>query len=115
MWNLNKCFGMKDKVVVVTGAASVIGLGISRFFASAGVSVAMLDVDRERGLMASEGLGGDRDFFFCDVTDSPSCLGAIESVVSNFGKVNILLNCAWVARRDDVVGLKERTGTSRLT
>ncbi len=108
MLDLNECFGMRGKVAVVTGAASGIGLGISRFFALAGVSVAMLDIDRERGLRASGDLEGEREFFFCDVTDSSSCVGAVERVVSRFGRVDILVNCAGVARRNDVVGLSEK-------
>lgn len=108
MLDLNESFGMNGKVAVVTGAASGIGLGISRFFALAGVSVAMLDINEEGGGKAKEAVEGDREFFFCDVTDLASCSSAVSKVLSKFGKIDILVNCAGVARRNDVVGLEER-------
>ncbi|SMG25404.1 SDR family NAD(P)-dependent oxidoreductase [Dethiosulfovibrio salsuginis] len=108
MLDLNESFGMRGKVALITGAASGIGLGISRFFALAGVSVAMLDINEEGGGKAKGVVEGDREFFFCDVTDSSSCVTAVEGVLSRFGRIDILVNCAGVARRNDVVGLDER-------
>lgn len=108
MLDLNQAFGMNGKVAVITGAASGIGLGISRFFALAGVSVAMFDINEEGGAKAKDELEGDREFFFCDVTDSTSCASAVAKVLSRFGRIDMLVNCAGVARRNDVVGLEER-------
>lgn len=107
MIDLNESFGMKGKVAVITGAASGIGLGISQFFAKAGISVAMLDINEEKGIQASNDLEGDSNFFFCDVTSSDSCSEAVKKVLSKFGKIDILVNCAGVARRNNVVGLRE--------
>ena len=47
MLDLNKLCGMNGKTAIVTGAASGIGAGIARFFADAGVSVVIADINEE--------------------------------------------------------------------
>lgn len=107
MIDLNESFGMKGKVALVTGAASGIGLGISRFFANAGVSVAMFDINGDAGPARSAEIEGDSEFFLCDVTDSDSCSCGVDAALERFGHIDVLVNCAGVARRNDVVGLSE--------
>lgn len=110
MQDLNVLLGMKGKIAIVTGAASGIGFGISRFFSQTGISVAMLDINEEQGKLKEKELsdaGGSVRFFRCNVTDSSSCSEAVSNVVDHFGRIDILVNCAGVARRNDVVGLAE--------
>ncbi len=107
MIDLNELCGMRGKVAIVTGAASGIGFGISRFFAGAGVFVAMVDINAEAGPVRCGEIGEGAEFFLGDVTRAADCNGVAEAVIRRFGRIDILVNCAGVARRNDVVGLSE--------
>lgn len=98
---------IENQVVVVTGAASGIGLGCARFLAKGGANVALFDVNQEKGTNAAEEIGKNAFFVYCDVTSDRSCREAVEYVENNSGKINALVNCAGVIRRKTVVELTE--------
>jgi NAD(P)-dependent dehydrogenase (short-subunit alcohol dehydrogenase family) len=101
---------LNSKVAMVTGAASGIGRGISIRLAEMGASVALLDIDDIKGRASAaeiEGLGGGALFLNCDVRSGAECRRAVESVVAQRGKIDILCNCAGVAIRKDIVELTE--------
>ena len=52
-----KVFGLFDKVVVITGAASGIGQGVASFLHQAGATVVLADLDREKGEAAAREMG----------------------------------------------------------
>src|SRR3954470_10338832 len=61
---------LTDRVAVVTGAASGIGLGIAKAFADSGMRVMMTDVDEERLERQVAAIGTDRAAgMVCDVAD----------------------------------------------
>lgn len=80
---------MTDKVVVVTGANSGIGLALARSLRSTGFRVAALDLSGEK-------LGGIR-FFRCDVTDVGQVQAAVTAVLAEWGQIDILVNNACIA------------------
>jgi NAD(P)-dependent dehydrogenase (short-subunit alcohol dehydrogenase family) len=101
---------LEGKVAMVTGAASGIGRGISLRLAEMGAFVALLDTDdiKGRGCAAEiEGSGGEAAFLNVDVRSGAECRRAVESVVAQRGKIDILCNCAGVAIRKDIVELTE--------
>ena len=98
---------IENQVVVITGAASGIGLGCARFLAEGGANIALFDVDQGKGTKASEEIGKNAFFIYCDVTSDSSCREAVEYVENNYGKINALVNCAGVIRRKTVVELTE--------
>ncbi|NCB72725.1 MAG: SDR family oxidoreductase [Clostridia bacterium] len=110
MLDLNKLCNMKGKIAVVTGAASGIGAGISKFFADAGITVVMADINEElascvRSEIASA--GNSAVFIKCDVTKESDCKALADAVIEKFGKIDMLVNCAGVARRHTVETLSE--------
>lgn len=110
MLDLNKLCNMKGKTAVVTGAASGIGAGIAKFFADAGVNVVMADINEERAeCVRSEILsaGNNTVFIKCDVTKESDCKALADTVAEKFGRIDILVNCAGVARRRTVETLSE--------
>lgn len=103
-----KCtFGLDGKVVVVTGAASGIGLGCAEFLVSAGARVCIWDIDEAAGNAAAAKIGENAHFVRCDVSSNDSCKEAAKATAERFGSVWGLLNAAGVIRRSDAVELKE--------
>ncbi|MEH7122624.1 glucose 1-dehydrogenase [Bacillus sp. JJ1773] len=101
-----KLLGLKDKVVVITGAASGIGLATAELFAEAGAKVAIIDINEEKGT-AVAGSMNDRGwksvFFKCDVTSSAECESVAKQIEQEFGRIDVLFNNAGVIRRKTVV------------
>lgn len=92
----------KDKVIVITGASSGIGLATARLFAGMGakLSLAARSIDRLESL-ASE-LTDDRSRILCiktDVSVEEDCRRLIEETVRRFGKIDILINNAGISMR----------------
>jgi short-subunit dehydrogenase len=90
---------LKDKVVVVTGASSGIGLMVSQLLAEKGAKLALLSrsIDKLNAL-ASEMQKNNQDAapIRVDVTDRESVKNAIKQAVARFGRIDILINCAGV-------------------
>lgn len=79
-----------DKVVVITGGASGIGLASAKRLLIEGAKVALLDVN-DNVLEISKKLGGNVLGIKCDVSNENDVKTSIEMVVSVFGKVDCLL------------------------
>ncbi len=87
----------KDKVVVVTGAASGIGRATAQIFADEGARVVVADVDAARGEEAAAAIraqGGRADFMPIDMTDTASIDAFGAAVQAKFGAVDVLVNGA---------------------
>jgi NAD(P)-dependent dehydrogenase (short-subunit alcohol dehydrogenase family) len=85
------------KVAVVTGGAGGIGSATARALAREGARVAVLDIDAagaERVAAAIVATGGDAMAVGVDLSDEPSVVRAIRSVVDRFGRLDILHNNA---------------------
>lgn len=101
---------LDGKVAVLTGAASGIGLGTARRLAEAGATVALLDIDKQKGNEAEAALrqdGYNAKFYICDVRSASDCKGVVEEIVGDFKKIDILFNNAGVAIRKNAVDIEE--------
>jgi 3-hydroxybutyrate dehydrogenase len=88
---------LKDKIALVTGAASGIGLEIGRHFAKAGAAVVITDLNEAAAETAAESLreAGHRALALaCDVTNESQVQAAIERTAQEFGRLDILVNNA---------------------
>jgi len=90
-------------VAVVTGGASGLGLGAASRLVAGGASVAILDINEQRGLEAARSIGSSAIFVMCDVRDSTSVEHAVGTAVGDFGRIDILVNAAGVAPAQRVV------------
>ena len=105
MLDLNKLCAMDGKVAVITGAASGIGAGITRFFTDAGVTVVMADINEQLARGVEKEIldkGGKAEFIKCNVTREADCAALAAAVAEKYGRIDILVNCAGVARRHTV-------------
>lgn len=92
---------MSDKrVVIVTGGARGIGLGIGRCFAQQGASIVVADVNEEQAKAAAEQLheAGSPEAMgvACDVTQRDSVEAMVEQVMQRFGQIDVLVNNAGI-------------------
>jgi meso-butanediol dehydrogenase/(S,S)-butanediol dehydrogenase/diacetyl reductase len=86
-------WGMKDKVVVITGAANGIGRATAGVFAAEGAQVVMADVDlalAEKGAREIEVGGGKAFAVECDVSRSQSVKSMVDKVVEKFEHIDVL-------------------------
>lgn len=89
----------KDKVVVITGAASGIGAETARRFLNEGARVAALDLMQKAldDFTSSVDNGADRILTVtCDVSDSSSAAAAVDTVADEFGSIDVVVNNAGV-------------------
>jgi NAD(P)-dependent dehydrogenase (short-subunit alcohol dehydrogenase family) len=90
---------LQDRVAVITGAASGIGLATARRFAEEGAVVVAVDVNTEAIEPLAKELGGDA--ITCDVTDSAAVEALFQQVVDTRGSVDIAFNNAGIAPPED--------------
>ncbi len=88
---------VKDKVVLITGAAQGIGYEIGKQFAEAGAKVVLTDLNEENVVEAGEGLnrlGLTARGLRCDVTSEEELKFVIDATVAEFGRLDVLINNA---------------------
>ena len=86
---------VKDKVIVITGAASGLGLADSRVLAREGAHVVMTDIDPEAGQAHANEIGAH--FIAQDVSEEASWQNVMREVESHFGRLDGLVNNAGIA------------------
>ena len=96
---------LRDKVILVTGAASGMGRVATRMFAEQGAKVLAADVD-EAGLAETLAEAGDtlREAIVPvpgSVTDDGDVRRMVETAVARFGKLNVLYNNAGIMPNED--------------
>lgn len=84
---------LQNKVAIVTGAASGLGLATCRGLTAAGARVVGFDLDQTR---LDEALGADMKGIAVDVSDESSVKAGVDAVVAMHGRVHIAVNCAGV-------------------
>lgn len=94
-------FSVGEKRVIVTGAASGIGLAIAKLFASSGGRVALLDLNQAAVSAEATAISGQRFHatgHSCDVTQAGSVEMAVAAAAKELGgQADILVNCAGIA------------------
>jgi meso-butanediol dehydrogenase/(S,S)-butanediol dehydrogenase/diacetyl reductase len=91
------------RTIIVTGAASGIGLGVARRFSSEGANVVMCDVHERELKDAASSLPGDRTLALrCDVSDARAVDQLVAAAVERFGALHVMVNNAGVAPEGSV-------------
>ncbi|CAG9607351.1 3-oxoacyl-ACP reductase FabG [Pseudoneobacillus rhizosphaerae] len=92
---------LKDKVAIITGAASGIGFAAALSFARQGAKVAVVDFNEELGNVSVHNIkseGYDATFFQVNVADRKSVDEMVKAVLGKYGRIDILVNNAGITK-----------------
>ena len=100
--NLNKLFGLRDKIAIVTGASRGLGKGMAIGLAEAGAHVLAVSTNKENLKSTVDeitNIGGTVIAKTCDVSNKSDINKVIELAKTEFGRIDILVNNAGTIRR----------------
>ena len=100
---LDQLFGLKDRVAVVTGGASGIGLASAELLAAAGAAVAIVDRDAGAAEQALAKIGAKGVALGADVAKESEIDAAVAEITRSLGRIDILVNSAGTAIRRPAV------------
>ena len=95
---------LENKIAIVTGLTSGIGIGIAKLYAAEGAQVIVCGRRVEKGQGVVDSIteaGGKASFHAMDITDTASIEKLVEDTVQTYGRIDVLVNnAANVALKD---------------
>ncbi|XP_073157986.1 secoisolariciresinol dehydrogenase-like, partial [Henckelia pumila] len=85
---------LEGKVALITGGASGIGECTAKLFSKHGAKVIVADVQDELGTSVAKSI--DSKYVHCNVTNEEHLRTAVDTAISNYGKLDIMFNSAGV-------------------
>ncbi len=85
---------LQDKVALITGGCSGIGLGAVELFVAEGASVLVADLQDDKGAMLEQRFPDRVRYARCDVTQEADIAGATAAAGEAFGGLDVLFNNA---------------------
>lgn len=93
-------FDVENTIVLVSGGSRGIGLAIAQAFSQRGATVVITGRD-EASLI--DACGKNMTYRTCDIADETSIKTCVDSVVSEHGRIDTLVNCAGVNTRKPAI------------
>ncbi len=91
---------LKDKVALVTGAASGFGEGIAKLYAAEGARVMVADMNAEGAARVAGEIGGNAGSVGGDVSKGADVRAMVDTTVARFGRLDIVVNNAGTTHRN---------------
>ncbi|MDL2291737.1 SDR family oxidoreductase [Bacteroides sp. OttesenSCG-928-F21] len=94
---MTNLFCIKDKVILITGGAGILGRTIGEYLAGQGGKIVILDRDENAGTALVEDIkknGGEAAFFITDVLNQEVLEKNREDILAKYGRIDVLLNAA---------------------
>jgi 3-oxoacyl-[acyl-carrier protein] reductase len=102
---------LKNKVTIVTGAASGFGEGIARLYASEGAKVVVADINGKGAKKVAKDIGPNAIAVACDVTQRADINKLVKSTCKAFGgRIDVVVNNAgWTHKNGPLLDVDEAT------
>lgn len=103
---------LKDRTVLITGAASPRGLGLAcaRLFAEHGAKVQISDLTAEAAAAAAASLpGSGHHGARCDVTRRADCEAIVAQALAAWGRIDVLVNIAGITSPQRLMEVDDAT------
>ena len=91
-----------DQVAVITGGADGLGFALAKRLVSEGAFVALVDFSEEKLQRAKTVLGANASTFNVDVTDPVAAQRAMNDLITQKGRVDVLVNCAGITGKTGI-------------
>ena len=101
---------MSNKVMIVSGGASGLGLAAAEKFAKNGYNIVLIDINEEKGKKAEQkikGMGVDAVFCKCDISNKEEVQKAAKITKEKFGRADVLINNAGLEVRGSILQCTE--------
>lgn len=101
---------MGNKVMIVSGGASGLGLAAGMKFAKHGYNIVLVDIDKEKGKKAEQQIkatGVDAVFCYCDISNNEQVQQAAKTTLEKFGRADVLINNAGLEVRGSILQCTE--------
>ena len=95
---------ISNKVALITGGASGLGLATAETLLDAGAKIMLLDLNEDNAKSAVEKLGSNASYVIANVTDESSVQSAVDKTVEIFGGLHVVVNCAGIGSASKTVG-----------
>jgi len=107
-------FRLDGQIAIITGGARGIGEGICEVFTKAGATVALWDIIDDGQATADRIAASGAKIFFqkVDVTDRASVQTAVDKIITDHGKIDILINNAGIIRDRSFMKMNEQEWSS---
>lgn len=101
---------MKDKIILITGAARGIGLSIAEVFGREGGTIIILDLFQDgvdQAVAQLKQKSFQADGYAVNVTDSNAVETIVSEIITRYERIDILINNAGIAKDNLILRMKE--------
>lgn len=106
---------LKDKIAIITGGSSGIGLSIAKNFSNQGAKVIITGRDKEKLKKATESIPNSESYIF-DINNLEEQRNMIKKVIEKYGSINILVNNAGISKHEkDFLTVTEKDFDDQLS